>query len=246
MKLKSPINRKRGKAKELLKASYIPTLLKLLELGAKDRPVSITTSELANMLGKSQQMASKHLEEMENEGLVEKMRSGGKTYVKLTRKGVSSGAVLYSSLAQVYGKGEEELEVKGVVFSGLGEGAYYISLRGYKRQFVSKLGFEPFPGTMNLRLHSALDRKVRRDLGIAKGIHIEGFQDGKRTFGGAECFRALINKKVDGAVLVIERTTHDDSVLEIISPRNLRDYLKVKDGDVLNVTIFLKNSEVAK
>jgi riboflavin kinase, archaea type len=228
----------------LLKASYIPTLLKLLEIGAKDRPVSITTGSLAGMLGKSQQMASKHLDDMEREGLVEKIRSRGKTYVKLTKKGISAGAALYSSLAQVYGKEEQELEVKGTVFSGLGEGAYYVSLRGYKRQFVSKLGFEPFPGTMNLKLDSAVDRKVRRDLGVSKGIHIDGFQDGKRTFGGAECFRAVINKKVEAAVLIIERTTHDDSVLEIISPKNLRESLKVKDGDFLNVTIFMKNSEL--
>ncbi|MFI5420026.1 MAG: DUF120 domain-containing protein [Nitrososphaerales archaeon] len=230
----------------MLKASYIPTLLKLLELGAKERPISITTGSLATMLGKSQQMASKHLEEMEREGLVEKIRSGGKTYVKLTKKGVSAGATLYTSLAQVYGKEEEKLEVKGTVFSGLGEGAYYVSLRGYKRQFVSKLGFEPFPGTMNLKLESPVDRKVRRDLGVSKGIHIDGFQDGKRTFGGAECFRALINSKVEGAVLIIERTTHDDSILEIISPKNLREYFKLKDGDILNITVFLKESDLAK
>ncbi len=230
----------------MLKSSYIPTLLKLLELGAKDGPVSITTAKLASMLGKSQQMASKHLDEMEKEGLVEKIRSGGKTYVKLTKKGVSAGATLYSSLAQVFGKEEEKVEIKGTVFSGLGEGAYYISLRGYKRQFISKLGFDPYPGTMNLKLESVVDRKVRRDLGASKGIHIDGFQDGKRTFGGAECFRALINNKVEGAVLVIERTIHDDSVLEIISPKNLREYFNLKDGDVLDVKIFLKDLDLAK
>jgi riboflavin kinase, archaea type len=77
-----------------LKASYIPTLIELLELGAKDRPISITTTELGHKLGKSQQLASKHLEEMERAGMVERIKSGGKTYVKLTKKGVSSGAAL--------------------------------------------------------------------------------------------------------------------------------------------------------
>src|SRR5579862_8710961 len=230
-----PYVRSRVTSDILLKASYLPTLLELLELGAKDRPVSITTSELGKKLGKSQQLASKHLEEMEKEGLVERIRSGGKTYVKLTKKGVSSGAALYSSLSRVFGK-EEQLSVVGTVFSGLGEGAYYISMKGYKKQFVSKLGFEPFPGTMNLRLDSPVYRKVRRDLGSMKGIHIDGFKDGKRTFGGAECFRALLNGKVEGAVLIIERTTHDDTVLEIISPVNLRNHFKLKDGDELNVT----------
>lgn len=227
-----------------LKASYIPTLIELLELGAKDRPIAITTTELGRKLGKSQQLASKHLEEMEREGLVERMRSGGKTYLKLTKKGISSGAVLYSSLSRVYSKGtKEKLEIVGAVFSGLGEGAYYISLNGYKKQFISRLGFEPFPGTMNLKLDLPIYRKARRDLEGMKGIHIDGFKDGKRTFGGAECFRALVNDKEEAAVLIIERTIHDDSVLEIISPVNLRKQFTLKDGDELRVTVFPEESE---
>ena len=228
----------------MLKASYIPTLIELLELGAKDRPVPITTTELGQKLGKSQQLASKHLEEMEREGLIERMRSGGQTYVKLSRKGISSGSSLYSVLSRVYGtKASEKLEIVGTVFSGLGEGAYYISLKGYKKQFLSKLGFEPFPGTMNLRLDLPVYRKVRRDLETMKGIHIDGFKDGKRTFGGAECFKAILNGKAEGAVLIIERTTHDDTVLELISPVNLRKQFKLKDGDQMSVLISQETSE---
>ena len=227
-----------------MKASYIPTLIELLELGAKDRPIPITTTELGQKLGKSQQLASKHLEEMEKEGMVERIRSGGKSYVKLTKKGVSSGAALYSTLSRVYSHPESgKLEVVGIVFSGLGEGAYYISMKGYKKQFVAKLGFEPFPGTMNLRLELPIYRKVRRDLETMRGIHIDGFKDGKRSFGGAECFKAILNDKVEGAVLVIERTIHDDTVLEIISPLNLRRQFRLKDGDEMKVEILPEKSE---
>jgi riboflavin kinase, archaea type len=227
-----------------LKSSFLPTLIELLELGAKDRPISITTTELGQKLGKSQQLASKHLEEMEREGFVERIRSGGKSYVKLTKKGISSGAALYSALSRVYSNSEgEKMEIVGTVFSGLGEGAYYISMKGYKKQFISKLGFEPYPGTMNLRLDLPIYRKARRDLETMKGIHIDGFKDGKRTFGGAECFPAILNEKAEGAVLVIERTTHDDTVLEIISPINLRKQFKLKDGDEIRVQILPEKSE---
>ncbi|HYB03146.1 MAG TPA: DUF120 domain-containing protein [Nitrososphaerales archaeon] len=227
-----------------MKTSYIPTLIELLEMGAKDRPISITTAELGQKLGKSQQLASKHLEEMEREGMIERIRSGGKTYVKLTKKGISSGASLYSTLSRVYGSTEiEKIDITGTVFSGLGEGAYYVSMKGYKRQFLAKLGFEPFPGTMNLRLDSPVYRKVRRDLETMKGIHIDGFKDGKRTFGGAECFRATLNGKIEGAVLVIERTIHDEAVLEIISPLNLRKQFRLKDGDPMTVRIFPEKLE---
>lgn len=224
-----------------IKSSYIPTLLDLLVQGAKDKPVALTTTELAARLGKSQQLASKQLDAMEKDGLIERIRSGGKTYVKLTKKAVAAGEGLHSTLEKVYGEEGNALEVTGQIFSGLGEGAYYISIKGYRKQFQTKLGFDPFPGTLNLRLISAVDRKIRRDLATSKGIHIDGFKDGKRTYGGAECFRAMINGKVEAALLVIERTTHDDSVLELISPVNVRKHFDLKDGDTVKVSIFLEN-----
>lgn len=229
-----------------LKASHIPTLVELLVKGAKDKPVFMTTTQLGRELGKSQQLASKHLDEMEKEGLIERVRSSGKTYVKLTKRGVEAGSSLYSDLQSVFGKSEEKVEVTGAIFSGLGEGAYYVSLRGYRKQFESRLGFVPFPGTVNLRLSSAVDRKIRGDLTLAKGVHIDGFKNGKRTYGGAECFKAVLNGKVEAAVLVIERTTHDDSVLEIISPTNVRNHFHLKDGDPVNVTIYMQDSDVNK
>jgi riboflavin kinase len=225
-----------------IKTNYIPTLLELLVEGAKDKPVAMTTTQLAAKLGKSQQLASKHLEEMESDGLVERLRSGGRTYVKLTKKGVATGESLHSTLSRVFGEQTKDLNLTGVVFSGLGEAAYYVSMKGYKNQFKSKLGYHPFPGTLNLRLDSSVDRKIRRDLSTSHGIHIDGFSDGKRTYGGAECFRAIINAKVEAAVLVIERTTHDDSVLEIISATNIRKRFGLKDGDKVNVAIRATSS----
>jgi riboflavin kinase len=223
-----------------MKASHIPTMLELLVRGAKDRPVMVTTKELAKRLGKSQQMASKHLEEMEREGLIERIRSGGGSYVKATRKGVQAAKEIYSTLQSVFGQPLEAVDVNGKLFSGLGEGAYYVSMKGYRRQFLTRLGFDPYPGTFNIRLETEVDKKIRRDLAVAKGIHIEGFEDGRRTFGGAECFNAVINGKVRAAVLVIERTSYDDSVLEVISPVNIRNELYLTDGDRVRVTIFLQ------
>jgi riboflavin kinase, archaea type len=226
----------------LLKPSHIPTIVQLLSEGARDKPVPLTTTALAKKLNKSQQMASKHLEEMEREGLIERLRSRGRTYVKLTPKGALEASRLYNDLGAVFGKNERTVEVEGEVFDGLGEAAYYVSQSGYKKQFISKLGFEPFPGTLNIRLRSSVDRKVRQDLASERSIHIEGFQDGKRTFGGAECFNSLINGKTSCAVLVIERTSYDDSVLEIIAPANLRKSLHLKAGSKVKVKIFLNSS----
>lgn len=226
-----------------IKPNHIPTLLELLIEGAKDQPIPLTTGILASRIGKSQQLASKHLEEMEKDGLIERFRSGGETFVKLTKKGTNTGERLYLTLKQIFGESVHGLSVTGKIFSGLGEGAYYVSLAGYRKQFKSRLGYEPFPGTLNLRLYSAVDRKIRRELSTSRGIHIDGFKDGKRTYGGAECFQSLVNGKVTSAVLVIERTTHDDSVLELIAPISIREHFKLKDGDTVSVSITPSNSE---
>ena len=219
------------------KPAYLQTMLELLLLGAKDKPVNLSTIDLAKRIGKSQQAASKHLLELERSGYIERTKIGKHTLVKLTKPGNDVLLQIHLQLKTALEGKAQKSEVNGAVFTGLGEGAYYISLKGYRKQFVRKLGFDPYPGTLNLRLMSALDRMVRDTLEKLPGIQIEGFEDGHRTYGGAKCFIAKLNNSVDGAVLVVERTSHDNSVLEVISPARLRDRLGLKDGDIVKVSI---------
>jgi riboflavin kinase len=114
-----------------------------------------------------------------------------------------------------------------------------VSLTGYKRQFTKFLGFAPYPGTLNLRLVSATQIEQKRLLRSMAGIFIEGFEDSARSYGPARCFRARIAETQRGAALVIERTHYDDTVLELISPANLRKELTLKDGDELSATVHL-------
>ncbi len=230
-----------------VKPVHIPTLMELLLLGAKDEYVAISTTALAKRLGKSQQAASKHLSDLEEAGYVERSRSGGRNSVKLTEKGVATMTDIYSVLRRILEGEEPVFEIKGEVFTGLGEGAYYMSLRGYRRQFVKQLGFDPYPGTLNIRLDSPADRRLRRDLERYNSIHIEGFEDGHRTYGWAKCYPAKIGGELDGTVILLERTHYDDSVLEVIAPINIRDKLKLKDGDQISVNVYplQKNSKTS-
>ncbi len=221
----------------MVKSIHLQTLLELLLLGAKEGPVKLSTMDLAKKIGKSQQAASKHLSELEQHRFLERMVESNDSYVKLTRKGVDAMAELHSVLTTALEKKHRIREISGTLFTGLGEGAYYVALPGYRRQFISNLGFDPFPGTLNLRLISKIDRSLRRDLEHRAGISIEGFDDGERTYGRAKCFRSTVNNKVKGAVLAVERTHYDDSVLEVIAHENIRSVLKVSDGDMISVRI---------
>lgn len=225
-----------------LKVAHIPILIELLSLGAKDNPIKISTIEISKRMGKSQQLASKHLLELENEGYVERFKSNRQNSIKLTEKGLNQLTKLYLALKEVLEAPPSVIEIEGELFSGLGEGSYYISLEGYRRQFIDKLGFDPYLGTLNLKLTSPKDRKLRRELEHYSGISIEGFKDEHRTYGGAKCFIAVVNDQVEGAVGFLERTHYDDSVLEVVSPLNIREKLGLKDGDRVKVKVFLEGS----
>jgi len=131
--------------------------------------------------------------------------------------------------------------IEGIVFSGLGEGAYYVTREPYRKQFIEKLGFDPYPGTLNLKLTSWYDAHLRRELEEQPGIEIPGFKNENRTYGPVKCFPARINGKEKGAVILALRTHYDSSVIEIIAPSYLRNTLKLKDGNKVKVEVFLEN-----
>jgi riboflavin kinase, archaea type len=225
---------------EKIKPVLIPTLVELVKVNAHQAFVPLSTEELAEKLGQSQQSASQHLQELERLGYVERKRSGGKFAVKLTEAGQGVVRAYYSSLRAALEGRPKELNFEGIVFKGLGEGAYYIGLEGYKSQLAKALGFDPYPGTLNLRLEDAIQVEQKRQLRGYDGLRIEGFQSQGRTYGGARCYPATVGSRhLPASVLVIDRTHYDDSVMEIISPQYLRGVLGLNDGDRLAVRVDL-------
>ena len=218
----------------------ISTLVALVRLRAGTTFAYVPSTRLKDALGLTQQAASKRLAELEKAGLIERTHSGRGLSVRLTEAGLREVHSVYSDLKGALEEGEPSLEFQGKVFTGFREGGYYISLRGYSRQFMEALGFEPFPGTLNLRLSAPGMVTQRRRLQSMSGVEVLGFKDGKRSYGPVKCFRAKVAGKYDGAVLAIERTHYDSTVLEVIAPVNLRRALGLKDGDDCSVTAYLK------
>ena len=80
---------------------------------------------------------------------------------------------------------------------------------------------------------------ISNNLSELTGITIDGFTDKKRSYGSVLCFPASINSNIKGSVVLIERTHHDDSVLELISSFYLRKKLRLVDGDIVDVSILV-------
>jgi len=213
------------------------TLYDLLNLGAGARPVKVSTTELSAVLGVSQQSASRHLQLLERMGLVTRRIDADGSLIGITEEGMRTlNEVFYGLRRHMEGGEAEALVFEGTVFSGLYEGAYYIGQMGYRDQIREKLGFNPYPGTLNLRLEEA-DLDGRRRLERLPAIILDGFKGRERAFGGARCYPVVVNDDVEGAIIVAERTTHDLSVMEVISPIHLRRHFGLEDGDTVRVSV---------
>ena len=224
-----------------LKIQHILTLSQLLSKGARYNFIQITTSSLGKNIKKSQQSASKHLLELETNGFIERVVHGRKVSVKITQDGYAELLKLYLLLRANIETSASSLELKGTVISGVGEGAYYMSLKGYTKQFKSKIGFVPFPGTLNVKLNNPEYIQAVEQFILLDGIMIDPFSDGKRTYGWVKCFHAKLNNSVKCELIRLERTHHDNSVIELISKNNLRKTAKLKTGAKVTIKILVPN-----
>jgi len=220
-----------------LKIQHILTLSYLLSKGAKHNYVAITTSALGKSIQKSQQSASKHLLELEENQFIERIVSGRNTSVKITDKGFSEMVKLSTVLQKSLNSFPSHVEIKGTLVSGMGEGAYYMGLKGYTKQFKSKIGYVPFPGTLNVRIDQKIHQEAIKQFETLNGIKIKSFSDGKRTYGWVKCFPAKLNNSVNCDLILLERTHHDNSVIELISKTCLRKTAKLKDNTKISIKI---------
>jgi len=215
------------------------TLYKLAEIGACSRTVKVSTEYLAEKIGASQQTASRHLINLEKIGWIKRTITPEGCLTKITDSGMAELKKLYSDLRLIFeAEYPPSVTLEGILFSGLGEGAYYVTKEGYRKQFMEKLGFDPYPGTLNLKLTTEYDVKTMSELEAYPSLEIQGFKDESRTFGPVKCYPAIINNKVKGAVIYALRSHYNASVLEIIAPVFLRGRLKLKDGNKVKVEIL--------
>ena len=218
-----------------MKPYHVETLKAIALLGGLKEYVNLSSGELGKLIGVSQQSASQRILELIRDGLVARDLATRRQRIRLTPRG---GEVLrkeYADYQRVFEQ-KETVTISGTVAEGLGEGAFYMRQKGYKDQFRKKLWFEPYEGTLNLKI-AGPDLAKLQILQDTPGIEIAGFEAGGRTFGGAKCFLATIGH-MDCAVIMPIRTHHTD-VLEVISKHYLRNALGIKAGDIVELVISL-------
>jgi len=199
------------------------------DLVALSKVEGLPVAEAASKLCITRQGLYKILKSLREKGYVEEG-----PVVKLSQKGRDVLSAVLRDLLSYFNIAS--IKLSGVVISGLGEGAFYVSLEGYRRAMEEALGFTPYPGTLNVRLERQ-SLPYRRYLDSLPGILIPGFSNGIRTYGAVKAFRARI-RGIEGAVVIPERTHHPSDVVEIVAPVKLRDVLGLKDGDRIEIEVY--------
>jgi riboflavin kinase len=214
--------------------------LKSLALsGALAGEQKVSCAGLAGDLDASTQTASRRLQSLTEAGLLEREVVGDGQWVRVTEDGERALRREYEGYRRLFDE-PGVVELDGTVTSGMGEGRHYIQLPGYAEQFRERLGYEPFPGTLNVTLGDAAVRR-RSALESLEAVPIDGWEGEDRTYGPARCYAATVRAGADGYegahVIEPERTHHDADQLEVIAPDRLRDELELDDGDAVTVHV---------
>lgn len=196
-------------------------LIFLLQKEGNKKRVRMTTEELGAALGMSQQNASRRLKLLEEEGLVER-----KNGIGITSSGMKKLKEHYNILKKAI-QGNR-LEFSGKVVDGFRKGKYYLSLPGYRKSIRNRLGFEPFAGTLNVKL-SGKDFKKRSEILREEPIVINGFRQNRKTFGDLFAYHCTVDGR-NAAIIFPLKSSHPQDVVELIADVNLRKTLNKKTG----------------
>ena len=214
---------------------FVGALRQIALMGGIHDYVAISSRELGDMLGMSQQSASKRILELLDEGLIYRDLGARRQRIKLTEKGTDLLRKEYLEYQKIFEMRDHVL-IQGAVITGMGEGQYYVTQPGYMEQFTEKLGFEPYDGTLNIRVPPS-DQSKLDALRRGGGIVIKGFEKNGRTFGDVRCYPARI-QNIDCAIVIPYRSHYND-IMEIVCKYHLRRTLGLKDGDGIEVRVSL-------
>jgi CTP-dependent riboflavin kinase len=127
----------------------------------------------------------------------------------------------------------------GIIFSDLGEAAGFMAVDWVQQALRRKLGFAPFPATLNLRPRTDVDagawQTIQKDLKRIELIPAESGFCAARLFLVDISRPGLDGPAVRGAVLLPEVANYPGDKIEVVAAMRLKDRFGVGDGDQLTL-----------
>jgi riboflavin kinase len=212
------------------------TLYSLANKGAIHSKTIITTRELGEILNISQQTASRRIAQCVKQGYLNRIHTADGMLLQISDRGREELLYVLSNLEIAFAPPEDEIVIEGSIVTGLGEGAYYVDV--YSSKLRAALGFKPHLGTLNVKITDDESRKAIGRMKNTPPLVLSGFTHKGRTFGDVICYRIKINQKIEGAVVIAQRTHHSEEILEIVAPINIRNALDLGDDDRVTLTVI--------
>ena len=125
-------------------------------------------------------------------------------------------------------------KITGKIVSGVKQGAFFTQLDWVQEQCLQKLGFKPFPGTLNLEIANE-NMAIIESLQAQEGIELVP-PDSNHCSGYVV---PITIEGIAGAMVApaSDVRVHPKEIIEIISHLRLKDALGVKDGDWVTLTV---------
>ncbi len=122
----------------------------------------------------------------------------------------------------------------GKIVSGIKQGAFFTQLDWVQEQCLEKLGFKPYPGTLNLEIAHE-NMAIIEALKPQEGVELVPPDS---NFCSGFVFPITV-EGISGAIVAPAEDVrvHGKNIIEIISHLGLKDALGVKDGDWVTLTI---------
>ncbi|RAP52827.1 MAG: hypothetical protein BZ138_02315 [Methanosphaera sp. rholeuAM270] len=127
------------------------------------------------------------------------------------------------------------MKFEGKVTSGLRKAGGFIQKEVYQEQYLDKLGFKPYPGTLNIKLNKGVDINIKKK--YEKRLKII---EGNNELGDVYFLMASISNDkttTNGAILFPTKTVHKFDTLEFVSEEKLRDSMKLNDDSKVVISI---------
>jgi riboflavin kinase len=134
------------------------------------------------------------------------------------------------------------LNFRGTVISGLKKAGTFMQKEVYQKQYLKKLGFVPYNGTLNVKLNEDIEinlkEKYENQLKIINGNETLG----DVYFLNAELSDLSKKHSQKGAILFPTKTVHKLDTIEFIAEKNLRENMNLKDNTEVIITIYESNN----
>jgi riboflavin kinase len=127
------------------------------------------------------------------------------------------------------------VKIRGRIIEGLREGANFTQISWVRKQFISKLGIDPYPGTLNLEIVDEKDCETFKRLKTAQGVEIAPEDP---SFCSGKCYPVLINGQLKGAIVLPMVEGYPKNKIELIASQNIKEALTASTGDYLEVEII--------